>query len=289
MTNQGPGFFRKRNCPASPASGMGAMRGTKRTMSRNDATAHTATNKNAARHDTRLASSVPPGTPSMFATVCPSTMMETARPSRPGSANSFATMVAVPKNAPCGRPDTKRAATSTSAFGARDAAALPATMSATNPSSSRFGGTRRPNTRNSVPTHTPRAYAEMKVPASGTLTCRPAAVTGRMPIITNSANPSANDPVARAMRLFFMGRAILRAERGRVRGWGRAKRAWQERHGFPSCASMPPRARERAKLVENITKLPWDGGEAHPRVWRLFEDVKIRWRKGNICEKVYLG
>ena len=287
MTNQGPGFFRKRNCPASPASGMGAMRGTKRTMSTNDATAHTATNKNAARHDTRLASSVPPGTPSMFATVCPSTMMETARPSRPGSANSFATMVAVPKNAPCGRPDTKRAATSTSAFGARDAAALPATMSATNPSSSRFGGTRRPNTRNSVPTHTPRAYAEMKVPASGTLTCRPAAVTGRMPIITNSANPSANDPVARASRLFFMGRAVPSGREGRDAAMRRARRS---RAGFArSWDSMPSPRAERWKLVGNMTNPPSDERETPRRFWRLSGDATIRWLRGSIYEKVCFG
>ena len=157
MTSHGPGFFRKRNWPANPASGMGRTAGTKRAISKSEPTAHTATNKNVARHDKRAASSVPPGTPTMFATVCPSTMMDTAWPSRPGSASSRATMVAVPKNAPCGSPDTKRAATSASALGAQAAAALPTATSATNPSSSRFGGTRRPNTRNRVPAHTPNA------------------------------------------------------------------------------------------------------------------------------------
>ena len=78
MTSQGPGFLRKRNWPAKPASGMGRTASTRRATSANEPSAHTATNTNAARHDTRPASSVPPGTPTMFATVCPSTMMDTA-------------------------------------------------------------------------------------------------------------------------------------------------------------------------------------------------------------------
>lgn len=38
-------------------------------------------------------------------------------------------------------------------------------------------------------------------------------MSGRMPIITNSAIPSANVPNARAIRLFFMGKQTLTANR----------------------------------------------------------------------------
>ncbi len=140
----------------------------------------------------------------MLATVCPVTIIETDCASLPLSANVFAISVAVPKNAPCGRPEMKRAASSMGALMETALSVLPTSAIAMNRMMRFFGGTLRPNTRISVPTHTPIAYAEMKWPAVGMLTCMAAAVWGRMPIITNSAAPRMNAPDAKANMLLFM-------------------------------------------------------------------------------------
>ena len=159
-----------------------------------------ASRQNASRHVMCSASNVPAGTPSMFATVCPVTMAETARASLPFCASSFAISVAVPKNAPCGRPARNRAVMSIGAFTAAALNALPAKAMIMKMTMRVRGGILRPNTRMSVPTHTPIAYAEMKLPANGMLTCIVCAACGRMPIITNSAAPSTNAPEASASR-----------------------------------------------------------------------------------------
>ena len=202
--NHGPGAFRNANCPARPASGMASSTGTKRWMSTAASTAHAAANTKGACQENTLAISVPAGTPIMLATVWPRTMVATAWPSRPGSASILDASVAVPKNAPCGRPAMKRPASSI--IGSPEIAerALPAAQIAMNRMMSRRGGTRRPTTSIVAPTQTPTAYAVMKLPAQATVTSTPSATTGRMPIMTNSANPSTNAPMARAMRLFFI-------------------------------------------------------------------------------------
>ena len=109
------------------------------------------------RQLTCSANSVPAGTPSIFATVCPSTISETACASLPLSATVLAIRVAVPKNAPCGSPEMNRAAISVSEFGAKHDRALPAKAITMNTMTSRFGRILRPNTSISVPTHTPMA------------------------------------------------------------------------------------------------------------------------------------
>ena len=83
--------------------------------------------------------------------------MATARLSWPFSARAFATIVAVPKNAPCGMPEMKRATASVAALGARAAIALPAQHSSMKAMSSFFGAMLWPKTRMSVPKHTPIA------------------------------------------------------------------------------------------------------------------------------------
>ena len=188
-TIQGPGWRRNLNCPRRPASRTGATDGIHARASTAVTAAHTASATNASRHDICSASSVPAGTPSMFATVCPVTMDATARASLPLRASSLAT---------CGRPARKRAPTSIGAFTAMALKALPAQAMTMNMTINVRGGILRPNTSISVPTHTPIAYAEMKCPAVGMLTCRVCAVCGSMPIITNSAAPSTNAPAASA-------------------------------------------------------------------------------------------
>ena len=84
-------------------------------------------------------------------------MTATAWLSRPFSAMALAAMVAVPKNAPCGMPEMKRATVSVVALGAAAAIALPAQHSSMKAMSRRLGSTLWPNTRMSVPKHTPMA------------------------------------------------------------------------------------------------------------------------------------
>ena len=75
------------------------------------------------------------------------------------------------------------------------------------------GRVRATSTVRGAPKQTPSAEAEIRCPASGIETPRLRAMSGRMPIITNSAIPSANVPNARAIRLFFMGKQTLTANR----------------------------------------------------------------------------
>ena len=52
----------------------------------------------------------------------------------------------------------------------------------------------------------PKSDRNPQDPASAMLTCRSDAMSGRIPIITNSAIPSARVPKASAIRLFFIDR-----------------------------------------------------------------------------------
>ncbi len=185
-------------------------------MSAKDINAHTATKTKAARQLTSPASSVPKGTPSVFASVWPRTMTATAWFSRPFSAMALAAMVAVPKNAPLGMPEMKRATVSVAASGASAAIALPAQHSSMKAMSRRFGSIRWPNTRMSVPKHTPTAYADMNPPASGTVTPTPAAMFVMIPMTRNSANPKANEPVASAISPFFIDDSLYERKRTRA-------------------------------------------------------------------------
>lgn len=84
-------------------------------------------------------------------------MAETACASLPLSATVLAISVAVPKNAPWGSPEMKRAASSMGALAENADRALPTKAIAMNMMISCFGGILRPNTRISVPMHTPIA------------------------------------------------------------------------------------------------------------------------------------
>ena len=79
----------------------------------------------------------------------------------PLSANVLAISVAVPKNAPCGKPEMKRAANNMGELNETALNVLPTSAMIMNRIMRFFGGTLRPNTRISVPTHTPIAYAEI--------------------------------------------------------------------------------------------------------------------------------
>ena len=68
-TIHGPGFLRKRNWPARPASLIGSTRGTHASTSTTVMAAHAARMPKARRQDMNSAIIVPAGTPSIFATV----------------------------------------------------------------------------------------------------------------------------------------------------------------------------------------------------------------------------
>ena len=140
-----------------PASLIGATNGTQARTSTIVINAHAARIANAKRHDIVSASRVPAGTPSILATVWPVTIIETDCASLPLSANVFAISVAVPKNAPCGSPEMKRATNSMGEFTEIALSVLPANAITMNSMMRFFGGTLRPNTRISVPKHTPIA------------------------------------------------------------------------------------------------------------------------------------
>lgn len=97
-----------------------------------------------------------------------------------------------------------RAAISIGAFSERADSRLPMIISTMNARIRRLGGIFRPKTRMTVPAQTPIAYADMKCPAEGMLTCIASAAWGSIPIITNSAAPSAKAPAASASKLFFI-------------------------------------------------------------------------------------
>ena len=119
--------------------------------------AQAAKRPNATRQDSISASRVPAGTPNMLATVWPVTIIETDCASLPLSARVLAISVAVPKNAPCGSPEMKRAVSSMGEFTATVLNVLPTSAMIMNRMMRFFGGTLRPNTRISVPKHTPIA------------------------------------------------------------------------------------------------------------------------------------
>ena len=144
-----------------PASLIGATKGIHARTSTMVIAAHAARIPNARRQDRNSAIKVPAGTPSILATVWPVTITDTACASLPLSAKVLAMSVAVPKNAPCGRPAMKRATISVAALTENAEARLPISAIAINNMMRFFGGTLRPNTRISVPKHTPIAYAEM--------------------------------------------------------------------------------------------------------------------------------
>ena len=156
-TTHGPGRPRNLNCPAKPASATPGIWGTKRQVRASDSRAQAATKPKAARQLSMPASRVPNGTPTVFASDWPSTINATAWPSRPFSAMALAAMVAVPKNAPCGRPDIKRATVNVVALGEVAAKTLPAKHSNIKSISSFLGATLWPKTRIRVPKHTPIA------------------------------------------------------------------------------------------------------------------------------------
>ena len=83
-------------------------------------------------------------------------MAETACASLPLSATVLAISVAVPKNAP-GSPEMKRAVSSMGALTENADRTLPTKAITMNMMISCFGGILRPNTRISVPMHTPIA------------------------------------------------------------------------------------------------------------------------------------
>ena len=115
----------------------------------------------ARRQERNSAIKVPAGTPNILAKVCPVTIMDTACASLPLSARVLAISVAVPKNAPCGRPEMNRAMTSMAALAENAENRLPIKAITMNAIMRSFGGTLRPNTRINVPKHTPMAYAEI--------------------------------------------------------------------------------------------------------------------------------
>ena len=61
-----------------------------------------------------------------------------------------------------------------------------------------------PKINTGAPTQTPKAYAEIKCPATGILMPKSLATSGKMPIMTNSAIPNPKVPNANAIRLFFI-------------------------------------------------------------------------------------
>lgn len=144
-----------------PASLIGATYGIHANASTIVIAAQAAKMPKARRQERNSAIRVPAGTPSILATVCPVTITDTACASLPFSARVLAMSVAVPKNAPCGRPATNRATTSMAALTENAEARLPTKAITINNMMRSFGGTLRPNTRISVPKHTPIAYAEM--------------------------------------------------------------------------------------------------------------------------------
>lgn len=125
------------------------------------AAAHKARITKASLQETFSPSKVPRGTPTMLATVCPVTMRETDLASLPGAASRWATMVAVPKKAPCGRPEMNRPASRRAKFGAEAAIRSPIKAMIMKEMSRFFGLARRPKTRIRAPKQTPNAYAEM--------------------------------------------------------------------------------------------------------------------------------
>ena len=92
------------------ASGLPGWCGTNSSTIAAVTIARPSTAQYALRQPSCCPSTVPAGTPTSVATVRPSITPLTARPRRSGGTRETATSEATPKYAPCGRPETKRAA-----------------------------------------------------------------------------------------------------------------------------------------------------------------------------------
>ena len=139
------------------------------------------------------------GTPTTVATVSPVITCATALARFFGPIRKDATIAATPKNAPWGRPATKRATISISYDGANMLTRLLIVNTAISPSSTVFRGSRAVRAAiNGAPTTTPSAYAEMTWPAVGSEMAKLDAISGSSPIATNSVVPIPNPPRARA-------------------------------------------------------------------------------------------
>ena len=178
-------------------------------MSRNDgrlriraatvATPTTTTTRNALRQPKCSPSQAAIGTPATLATARPSMTCPIALARLPGPARCAATRAATPKYAPCGRPATNRAATSRPKDGASTVATLPTVKATIRPISKVRRDIRAVRAAMSgAPTTTPSAYAEITVPAVGSLTSRAPAILGNRPIATNSVVPIPKPPSASA-------------------------------------------------------------------------------------------
>ena len=103
------------------------------------------TTRNVARQPRCWPSRVAAGTPTILATVRPRNIVATARACRPSPTSRAATTAPTPKNAPCGRPARKRAASSQPKLGASADARLPTTKNPISSRSIRLRGTREPS------------------------------------------------------------------------------------------------------------------------------------------------
>src|SRR3954471_353415 len=157
------------------------------------------TRPNALRQPRACPSQEAIGTPTTVATVNPVITCATALARFRGPVRKEATIAATPKNAPCGRPATKRAAISISYDGANILARLLSVKTAIIPSSTVFRGIRAVSAAiNGAPTTTPSAYAEMMWPAVGSEMAKLEAISGSSPIATNSVVPMPKPPMASA-------------------------------------------------------------------------------------------
>ena len=106
------------------------------------------------------------GTPTTLAIVSPSSTEVAALPRLPGPSSSEAATVATPKYAPCGRPATNRAATTSPKLGSSAVATVASTNTTRSESSTVLRGSRAPTAASTgAPTTTPAAYAETRMPA----------------------------------------------------------------------------------------------------------------------------
>ncbi len=142
----------------------------------------------------------------------PPTITATATAPCPGLARREQTMAPAPKKAPWGSPEIKRAASRIWYSGESAASRLPMKIVAASMSMSFFNGIRLSAISSGDPTATPREYADMRCPPSTMLTPIPLATSLRMPIMPNSAIPSANVPIASDMMLLFMSDPFFSAQ-----------------------------------------------------------------------------
>ena len=108
IISHGASFFKNRNCPNIPVAGSNGSCGIHLQIKTNINTPHTVLKRNGTRHEIRLLSIVPSGTPKRLAIVIPAIITDTACEALPSSATFSATIEPAPKNAPCGNPEIKR-------------------------------------------------------------------------------------------------------------------------------------------------------------------------------------